>query len=828
MKTDVMVKKRILRTFKTISITLVVLLLMFKAGSVLAGQARLGDSPVTFTIASQTLAGALADFQNDSGVNVIYKDRLVQGKTTPGLIGKYPPSAGLKKLLAGTGLTYQVTAENTVVLKENKMVVAQRGSKATSKREEAEEKEEAKRSVEIEEMVVTAQKREENIQEVPMSITVLSEIQIEDAGIKDMEDLMYYTPNLHMIKSGNHVEQQPIIRGMFNRMNPNPMVGVFVDGVGYSRHLAYDPDLYDIERIEVLKGPQGTLFGRNTEAGVINIITKKPGNIWEGKASAGYGDYDSQDYSAAIRGPLIKDTLFFGISGKRYTSDGYYENDYLETDEVEDMDDMSGRAKLRWTPTDAWDIMLSINVDQYDDGFGGFAPLEEMRRHTHHVNLDYEGDLENDLNGQSLSLDYEGDWFKFTSITAHRDADYDLDYDMDFTQVDNWRNYYDQDHDQWSQEVRLASPEDSGSLKWLIGGYYLDEDFDVDCIYDYRQGFPAWGIPPYKTAQKSKLDTENYAFFSQATYTLWEKLGLTAGLRYDHDKKEFKGTQFDTPDVMGAGVTSVKSDKTLSEWLPKFAIDYRFTQDFMGYASISKGYTAGSFNELDPSVLGIPYDAEYSWNYEAGLKSGWLDNRLILNLAAFYIDWKDKQVFIHTGALSNIFKNAAEATSMGFEIEALARPVRGLEIIAGFGYIDAEFDEFTEPIYDPMTGAKTGEKSYKDKELPCAPEYNYNLAVQYRYPLSNSKTLFSRLELQGVGDFYYDFDNEIKESNYEIVNARLGYEGEYKGYGFDLYLWAKNIFDEEYSTSAWGSAQMGWFGRAGDPQTFGVTLTGRF
>jgi iron complex outermembrane receptor protein len=165
---------------------------------------------------------------------------------------------------------------------------------------------------------------------------------------------------------------------------------------------------------------------------------------------------------------------------------------------------------------------------------------------------------------------------------------------------------------------------------------------------------------------------------------------------------------------------------------------------------------------------------------------------------------------------------------MGFEIDALARPVRGLEIVAGFGYLDAKFDEFTEPVYDPMTGEKTGEKSYKDKKLEAAPEYSYNLAVQYRYPLFNSNTLFSRLELQGVGDFYWDFDNEKKESSYEIVNAKLGYEGEYKGYGFDLYLWAKNIFDEKYSTSAWGSDQMGWFARAGDPQTFGVTLTWRF
>jgi len=199
---------------------------------------------------------------------------------------------------------------------------------AAAQEEEVQEEKE----YELGTITVTGQKREEDIQEVPASITALSHIQIEDAAIKDIEDLTYYTPNLDIQKMGNHVEQYPIIRGMFNNLNPT--VGVFVDGVSYSHFMAYDPDLYDIERIEVLRGPQGTLFGRNTEAGAIRIITKKPGNIWEGKAFEGYGSYDSQDYSATIHGSLIKDRLFLGIGGKRYVSDGFFENDYLGTDEV--------------------------------------------------------------------------------------------------------------------------------------------------------------------------------------------------------------------------------------------------------------------------------------------------------------------------------------------------------------------------------------------------------------------------------------------------------------------------------------------------------------
>jgi len=661
---------------------------------------------------------------------------------------------------------------------------------------------------ELETIIVTSQKREENIQEVPMSITALSEIQIEDAGIQDMGDVGFYTPNLYISQAGSNSELTPIIRGMYNRMNPNPTVGLYVDGVAYSRHQAYDTDLSDIERIEVLKGPQGTLFGRNTEAGVIRIITKKPGNIWEGKASVTYGNYNTQEYSAVARGPIIKDKLSFGISAKQYFSDGYFENTYLGTDDVEERDDLSGRATLRWTPTQNWDIILNANAAQYDDGFFAFEPIEGI---THDISLDYAGTLEKDLTGQSLNANYEGKGFNFTSITAHRDGEFDTSYDADVTTVDYVRLYYVQDHNQWSQEIRFASPKDAKVFKWLIGAYYFNEGFDNDLTYDYRQGVV------FKSTMKTELDTTNYAFFGQATYTLWEKLGLTAGLRYDSNKKEFKGTTYNSPDVTGTGITEVEGEKTLEVWLPKFAVDYRFTPDVMVYTGISRGYTAGSFNDLDRSVLGIPYDAEYSWDYEAGLKTAWLDNRLILNFSLFYIEWEDKQAFFHTGVVSNIFKNATEATSKGFEIEALIRPVQGLEIVGGFGYTDAEYGKW-----------ETGGEEYEGNKLEMAPKFSYNLAAQYRYPISDSGTLFCRLGLQSVGDFYHDLDNLREQSAYNIVNARMGYEGEYQGYGFSLYLWAKNLLDEEYAAGAFGSDSMGWFAHAGDPRTIGVTLTCRF
>lgn len=678
----------------------------------------------------------------------------------------------------------------------------------------------------LETITVTAQKRKENIQDVPVSITALSDIQVEDAGINDMKDLSFYTPNLFIVKSGNHAEQAPIIRGMFNRMNPNPTVGMFVDGVSYSRHLSYDPDFFDIERIEVLKGPQGTLFGRNTEAGAINIITKKPGNESSAKISADFGSYNSQGYYASLSGPVIKDRLFAGFSGKRYLSDGYMENDFTGNKKVEYRDDLNGRARLRWTPTDMLDITINAEASEYDDGFGCFSDFDNL---SSHVNYDYEGKVENSQNGQSLNIEYSGDDFILTSITGLRSADYNLKYDMDLTAYDLIRNYYTQEHNQMTQEIRIASTEKAEGLQWLIGAFYLGEDFDLKCSYDYPIGFPQYNMPAHKQKLVSKLNTMNYAVFGQAELRVFEKLGVTAGLRYDYDKKDFKGTRYMKPDLYGQGMVDVGDEKSNSVWLPKFALDYKFTSDIMGYTSVSRGYTAGAFNDLDstPEVHGVPYDAEYSWNYECGIKTAWFSNRLIFNSSLFYVDWKDKQVFLHSGAVGNIFKNAAEATSKGFEMDVLLRPFTGLEIVGGLGYLKADYDEFKTPVYN-LFGEKIAEKDYEDNRLEMAPELSYNLAVQYRYPIFSSSVLFSRVEIQGVGDFYYDLENEQEQKSYELVNAKIGYEGSLMGNDFSVYLWAKNIFDEEYCASAWGSQTRGYHGRLGDPRMVGINLNLKF
>jgi len=684
-------------------------------------------------------------------------------------------------------------------------------------------KEENRKEYEIGTMTVTAEKREEDIQDIPVSISALSDIEIEDAGIVDIEDLIYQIPNLHMVKTGSHNPYGSLfIRGLSTVINST--VGFYVDDVYYSG--GSDTELFDVERIEVLRGPQGTLYGRNAEAGVINIVSKKPGNQWEGKASVSYGNFNTQNYNAGIGGPLFQNKLFFRVSGKYLRSNGYFDNKFNGNDECDDRDNFNNRTLLRWTPTDAWDITLSTEFQKYRDGNACFAPLEDVRHNPHDVNLDLEGSDDQDANGQALRVAYENEWFTLTSITSLRDWESEMNIDIDFSPIDYMRLKFFNASDTFGQEIRLASAKGSAPLQWLAGIYFFDEKIDAKNTYDYRQGYPAWGLPPFQDYQDSVTDTQGYAFFGQTTYTLFEKLDLTAGLRYDHETKDFEFDGHFDQDLSMFGMLpkTVKADEDYDSWLPKFAVDYSLTPHLMPYASVARGYTAGGFNTASPAVAGTSYDPEYSWNYEVGIKSAWLDRRLIFNLTAFYIDWQDQQVLQQLGPTQFAVKNAAESTSKGFEVELKARPATGLDFSAGFGYTNVEFDDYKDSIFDldptsPTYGQKIGDVDYSGKQNMFVPEYTYNLAALYRH----MSGFLGRIELLGIGDSYYDLANTVKEDAYELVNARIGYEREH----FEIYLWAKNLLDEGYATRAF---DMGGYyvGRAGDPQTFGITLTGRF
>jgi len=673
----------------------------------------------------------------------------------------------------------------------------------------------------LESLSVTAEKREKDIMDVPMSISAFSDINLDDAGIENPRELTRLAPNVYLRQDSN--QNFIVIRGVTNfygsRTSP---VGFYVDDVCIPLNGMHNIDLMDIERIEILKGPQGTLYGRNSEAGVVNIITKRPGNEVNGKFFGEYSWYDTEHGNspgfksgANISGPIVKDTLFLGLAGQWQDHEGFIKNEHNGDDEAGKMEHLNGRANLRWTPGDRWDISFIADAVDYDNGMANFkfiqGPFTENR---HSVSYDspynqwtQKGD------GQTLRIGYEGDEADLLAISSRR---YFKNYsasDLDCTSFDFPKagdGFFEDKDTTYSQEVRLSSPNGSGPAEWLTGMYFFDEETDVLVNRDLKS---------IRDIRDTTVDTSGYAVFGQGTYTLIDRLHLTAGLRYDHI--DLDGEQSLT---IADSTTKHGADLSYDEILPKFSIALDLTNDIMTYATIAKGYLHGGYNYSKATGLeNLTYDAEYTWNYEVGSKTAWFDNRLTANVAAFYIEMKDKQVAEwgeDVGGVNAIqlIKNAADAHSIGVELELQARPVQGLDLFAGFGFTESKIDDWVATEYDRMT-SQYFQYDYNDKKLPNVPEYTYNLGVQYRHAIG----FFGRADLLGTGKFYNDAKNSAEEAAYRLVNLRLGYEGR----NYDITCWCKNVFDEEYNKVKFGSGDY-QMGIEGEPRMIGVTVACRF
>lgn len=667
------------------------------------------------------------------------------------------------------------------------------------------------------ELTVTAQKREENVQDVPISTTVLPSKDIEDGNTDSLGGIAANTPNFSNNSLGGNSRYftNYSIRGLSNfNFLSRDAVGFYVDDVPYDYGSFLTIDLLDLERVEVLRGPQSTLYGRNSQAGVVNIITRKPTDDFEFRSSTSYGSYDSFKAQGSFSGPLVEDKLFFRVSGGYSSRDGYVENTFLDKD-FGGQSGGSGRAKLFWTPSEDWEISFNTSFDDYDDG----PPVTFLRGESniYRTEQDFDGFNRLNSNTQSLKITYDNPDFRLTSITARRFSDQETRYDVDATTADSAIAVSAFDSTLFSQELRLQSPQEDNKFQWLIGGYFESRNFNAngEGFIVGVDGAPLFGSPSGRDQTNADIKQTTYAVFGQANYQLDEKLSLTTGLRYEsvNNQLENRRRVFVLSD--GSGSLPILSpindiEENDQELLPSFAIKYRFNPDVMLYGSIAKGYKPSGLNYRAASDDTLRYDTETSWNYEVGLKTSWLDDRLIANLALFYTDVNNYQVSLPdaVGVPREIAN--AEANIKGLELEVKGTPIDGFDIIAGLGLVDTEFTEYT----NPFTG-----QNLNGNDLPFAPTFTYNLALQYRNP----KGFFGRVELQGVGKTYFTDDNIVREDPYAIVNTRVGYEAETYG----IYLFANNLFSTEYVTNGYlfaGQKIVSY----GAPAVFGFQLKAQF
>lgn len=651
----------------------------------------------------------------------------------------------------------------------------------------------AQESNTLEKMIVTAEKKEADIQKVPISMSVFDETKLEDSKINDITEMTYYTPNLYSQQSINN--KTLILRGISSHaVALNTPVGLFVDDINYPMTFMQNPDLMDVERIEILRGPQGTLYGRNTEAGAIKIITKKPDNEFRGKLFLETGIYDTPQSNpsfvkagVALSGPIKEDNLYMGLSLQTRDSDGFMKNKLNNNEKAGKIDHKTGQATVRWTPTDKTEASLLFNRFENNDGYAYTRYLDgaaQSERYT--VNWDGANRWIDKNSGQALKVEHNEEDFKFVSITTNNDFKTHFDNDGEFGSFTTPDQIWEFENETLSQELRLSSPDNTDNLEWLLGLYAFK-----DKNYAKAEFFGQTRYTDFKN--------KGYALFTQGTYTFNEKLHLTTGLRYDYQKAE--GEQ-----KSNLTANSYSKDFDSKELLPKISLAYDFNEDTMGYASVSKGLLAGGYNyAFAGDSSNLTFDAESTWNYELGIKTSLLDNKVTLNGAVFHIDIKDKQVVDAISPTVRMVTNAAKAYSRGVELDLNAQVDSNLNLFAGFGVIDAKIKNWTSRGID-----------FKDKKLTHAPKYTYNLGAKYSF----DSGYYSKADILGIGDFYNDAQNDTKIDGYHLVNLGFGYQGE----DFDISLWGKNIFDKEYYLSKgvyWANSTTV---QDGAPRTFGITL----
>ncbi|QMW24186.1 TonB-dependent receptor [Sandaracinobacteroides saxicola] len=717
----------------------------------------------------------------------------------------------------------------------------------------------------IDEIVVTAQRRAQNVQDVPIAISAISATALVEAGIRDPRDLSLLVPSLSMQAGTAASTTSLFIRGVgigdFNS-NTTGAVGIYVDDVFLGANAGKLFNIFDSAGIEVLKGPQGTLYGRNTTAGAIRFSSRKPTDMLRADFSASYGRFNEVNLEAGIGGPLVKDLLNVRVSGMYNRRDGTTFN-RVTGNHVNNLDVWAGRIILDLTPSDDALLRLSAHAGRNNGGARQFqhrgqgvdffgnpsfspngTPLDGFGYADTDNNPDagdynVEGRERIDVLGVSLLGEFRLGAVKLTSISAYEQVNRETLEDTDSSPNDVVVAYYQDRPRQFSQELRLQS-DGGGKLDWIVGGYYFHDTLKTDSAFDLLRGLrdpgdllgtfdPAnsLGLLRYPYTQK----TESTALFGQASYPLTERLTGTAGLRWSHDSIDINYRSLF--DAVG-GVVPVKNysditvplvafqdKRSFSDLSWRLALDYKVDSTLI-YASFSKGYNGGGFPggaSTDLAQL-TPFRSERLYAWEAGIKTDLFDRRLRVNAATFFYDYRDLQVFVFdlSGPIPLQRKvNAGNARIWGLEADVTARPTRNLDLFASITVMDSAYRNF----------AALGGASLDGNRLVNAPTVALAGGATLTVPLGDKGSLRARVDGSYTSAIFLFPDNAAsgRVKAHELVNARLGWQSPDET--IEVALWARNLTNSRYVTSFAPVVTMDQL-NISDPRTFGIQLTGHF
>lgn len=673
----------------------------------------------------------------------------------------------------------------------------------------------------LEEVVVTARHREESLQELSISASALSGDVLREAGVSRTRDLEYMVPNLVFGNTGTDGETFVGIRGVgdFSRnIGFDTRVGVYVDQVFVGQSLAINQAMVDVDRVETLRGPQGTLFGKNTSSGVISIVSKQPEQELGGFVELDVGNYDSVSVSGAINAPF-NETTALRASFIVKQQDGYVDNLFNGKDLLS-QDFWGARINLLNTSLSALTIKVSADYYHSEPNILFLEPTSaavDGAPKPFKVNQDVDLQDDSDSGGASLTLDYDmANGYVLTSITAYRFSERNTNSDEDASPADAlYAKLFHDEFDQFTQEVRLASPAND-RYDFVIGGYLFVQD--AESVRDAFGGVD-FGGPFLAALTDAEVDTDSYALFVNGNYHLNDSWSINVGLRLNEERREVSFVQAATPFFSAVALDESESD---SDFNATLSLKYHFSENIAVYAAYSRGTKSGGWNlDFVPSA-DIAFDGETVDSFELGFKSEWWDRRIRLNGAAFYANYEDFQVFqFQTTNLGTnlVLTNAGEVTSKGIELELTALPTENLMITAGLGYTDATFDEFRD-------GGGIG-VHFDGNNLARAPEWTGNVSAQYVQPLPLGELQF-RVEYSYRDDQYFNpnnFDDNFAEG-YGLSNASIKWLSAREQW--QVTAWGRNLADKRYLHNRGVSFLGVPFDLYGQPRTYGVTLRRSF
>ncbi|MEP1447293.1 MAG: TonB-dependent receptor [Paraglaciecola sp.] len=704
----------------------------------------------------------------------------------------------------------------------------------------------------LEKILVTAQKRTQNINEVPISISTMNSDAISQTGVRQLKDVAEFIPNL-TISDGTDFSSEVRIRGVganSRNIGFDTRVGVYLDGVYLGQSPALNQELLDLERIEVLRGPQGTLFGKNTVAGAINLISKEPTDTLEGHVGAEFGNLNAKQLTASLNIPL-SDQLAAKFSFNKQTRDGFVTNLATGNDNINEQDATSYRAQVRYDMSENFQANLSMDGMKSDRTSYTGEPITN----TFGTELTTESPVlfeisstsdpveERDINGIALTLDWSLDnGHDVRSITAFRDSEISYNNDSDYSALDLLYIGYNDAYEQTSQEFQYISPANS-KLEYVAGLYLYSQDSETSrTVFASPISAQLFGTDPSNpTTNHGDVETTTVALFVSGDYELTEQLKLGFGVRLSTEDKKVDWETIGTGSgAFGIATGSVNDKRTDNHIAPTVSLNYALNDDLNTYIKYGNGYKSGGYNLdfIDTSTLegGIGYDKETVDNFEVGVKGSALDKNLSFSFAAFHAKYSDYQVnqFIDLGEgqTSISIRNAAEVETNGLEAEVTYLLTDELTLNFSAGLLDTEFVSFP--------GGGAGGSDASGNELPRAPEASFNLGLQYYYPIDAfGADLLARLDYSYSDSYYTDVNNiniQLLASgdsvrfgsvpSNSLLNARLGLISHNDDW--TVSLWARNLTDEVYLTNN----NRDFFGTLvnyyGTPRTFGIELEYKF